>query len=100
MSLAKVLDRQGHEPFHACLFSFFAVMCGLMGTKSMRGSAFMDEKHFHTALCGVSCLMSIREVHANVIYWEYIRLRADAMGLNPQTPADFALARVGCLARA
>eukprot|EP00443_Scrippsiella_acuminata_P002391 CAMPEP_0115169332 /NCGR_PEP_ID=MMETSP0270-20121206/1215_1 /TAXON_ID=71861 /ORGANISM="Scrippsiella trochoidea, Strain CCMP3099" /LENGTH=535 /DNA_ID=CAMNT_0002582029 /DNA_START=16 /DNA_END=1625 /DNA_ORIENTATION=- len=74
-------------------------MCGILGTKSQEGSAFMDEQNSTNILAAISFLRQIGSASSHAVYWGYILSRARALGFPTEEPHQIAIGRLACLCR-
>lgn len=99
-ALEECIKEEGEKPLKCYLFALVAMMCGLLATKTMKGSLFMDNSNGRTVLLGIQCLQKVGAVSPHAIYWSYVALRAEGLRCSTDTPEDLALARILCLNRA
>jgi len=91
---------EGEMPFKCYLVALVAMMCGLVGTRTMKGSIFMDNNNGRTVLLGIQCLRQVGIVSPHSIYWGYVSMRALHLGYPTDQPHHFVVARIACLTRA
>jgi hypothetical protein len=99
-SLKKCIASEGHRPFKCYLFALVAMMCGLLGSRSMHGSLFMDNNNGRNVLLGIRCLQNVSKTSTHAIYWSYVALRARLLNYSVETTSRLVLARLACLTRA
>ena len=97
--LKECIDEEGEEPLRCYIVAAAAMMCGLRGTQSLKGSLFMDNLQGQRVLLGVKCLQQVGNAESPAIYWHYVAIRARILELPLNTPDGYALARVACLTR-
>merc|ERR1719324_290605 len=76
------------------------MMCGLLAAKTKRGSLFMDSVNRDIVLTGIRCLQHVGRAKPHTIYWNYVALRAKALYMPIDTPAQLVMGRLACLTRA
>lgn len=93
-------EEEGEQLLKFCLFALLGIMSGLLGTRSLKGSLFMDEKNGCNVVLGIQCLRQLEYASPHAVYWTYIATRAGQLGLGADSPGQLALARLACLIRA
>jgi len=86
----------------ASLVAAFGLMCGIMGSvgvNSHLGSKFMDMNNSEAIITSLQCLQRLGEYSCQEVYWGYIRLRAQQLGIPVDSLEDVAFARLACLCR-
>lgn len=95
-----IQTEEGNLPLKFYLLYLVGIMCGIAGTKNMFGSAFMTEQNCWNVVYGIQTLRKFHDLTPQNIYWEFIALRVQHVGLCPTTDAQFAFSRLVCLNRA
>lgn len=100
LALDLAIEQEGEKPFRCYLVAIFAMMCGLGAARTMKGSTFMDADNGRTVMLGIKCLKMIGTTSPQMIYWNYVTLRAQHLDFALTTPEDHVVARIACLTRA
>jgi len=90
----------GDEGFAFFCFRVFAQLCGKMGSKSLRGSLFMDEPQFQRFRPGLETLQQLKTLEAPAAYNAFLLLRGSKAMSRFASPEHQALARLLCLGEA
>lgn len=93
------LTSQGGKVLKMCLLSQVCILCGVMGTTTLRGSLFLNEANGRCLVKALNTLQHIHELDPHEVYWKYIQSRAEALNLPVLTPSHMVQARLACLTR-
>ena len=90
------IEEKGDSLFRFYILFLLGFMSGLAGGE---GSRFMNAKNADATIGGIRVLQKLMSVNATAIYWGYLNLRAEKLGLPFNDPEDLVLVRLACLAR-
>jgi len=88
------------EGFAFFCFRIFVQMCGKLGSKSLKGSLFMDESQFQRFRPGLDALQQLRTLDAADAYNSFLLLRGSKAMSRFASREHQALARLLCLGSA
>ncbi|CAE7511654.1 unnamed protein product, partial [Symbiodinium sp. KB8] len=94
--LKELVQKLGIKIFRFYILFLLGFMSGLAGGN---GSRFMNSRNAASVIVGIRTLRHVLDSSPQAIYWSFIELRARQLMLPRNTPEDFALVRLGCLAR-
>eukprot|EP00439_Symbiodinium_sp_Y106_P078153 s93_g16.t4 len=95
--LKELVQKLGIKIFRFYILFLLGFMSGLAGGN---GSRFMNSRNAASVIVGIRTLRHVLDSSPQAIYWSFIDLRARQLMLPRNTPEDdFALVRLGCLAR-
>jgi len=93
------LENQGEKVLKMCLLAQVCILCGVMGTTTLKGSLFLNEANGRCLMKALHCLQQIHDLEPHAVYWKYIQSRAEALNLPVQNPSHLVQARLACLTR-
>lgn len=93
------IQLEGETSFRCYLVALVAMMCGLAGSVTTKGSLFCDNENGRTLLLGVQCSQRVGLAKPHAIYWGYISSRARPLNYDCEDVESHVLARLACLTR-
>ena len=100
LDLGKCIVKEGEGPLTCYLYGVVGTMSGLLSPKTTKGSLFLDDVNGRSLLSGIRCLQRVTAASPHAIYWHYMSLRAQQLGIPSVSPEHLVLARLACLVRA
>jgi len=94
------MKKHGDEGFAFFCFRIFAQTCGKLGSKSMKGSEFMNESQFQRFRPGLEALMELKTRGALETYNNFLLLRGSKAMSRFASPEHQALSRLLTLSAA
>eukprot|EP00929_Paragymnodinium_shiwhaense_P105413 TRINITY_DN70415_c0_g1_i1.p1 TRINITY_DN70415_c0_g1~~TRINITY_DN70415_c0_g1_i1.p1 ORF type:complete len:1419 (+),score=263.10 TRINITY_DN70415_c0_g1_i1:85-4341(+) len=98
--LQRCIDQEGWDMLKFYMVCLYGMMSALRGAEEHQSSLFMDQRNAPNVMLCMRCMRALDTTDPRAIYWCYISLRGERLGLGCDSVDGVVISRIACLTRA